>query len=280
MFLAFLLAPSAFAVCDFADPVLVADATQNFTVRADCYSTPGPGSEADVSVDTWTLSLDSLDVQELIEGTCSIAVDNGTVNWNARARSSIGSTHDKVYRRGLDATLRLTSLTVYADTTAVLYPEGVYCSGETANTTSTVIFQVPSTCSGGNATLVDGTTESCALEQAAPILWTTLTTGTLAVPDLSADNIRDMVILARMGLGSPDECLVDPYPAVDITFEREVAGFSTCASNLGKIDGQLTAFTPADPTTVSLGETELSCEDATQDITVLDCTPTFSAPEP
>jgi len=114
----------------------------------------------------------------------------------------------------------------------------------------------------------------------AQAFWGRSCTGSLALPDISADNIRDLVILAMMGIGSPDACFVEPYPAVDITFEREVSGFSTCASNLGKIDGQLTAFAPADPTTVSLGATALSCEDATQDITVLDCTPTFSGPQP
>lgn len=280
MFLALFLSLPAFAVCDFADPVLVDDATHNFTVRADCYSTPGPDAESDVSVDTWTLSLDSLDVQEIIEGTCSIKIDNGTVDWSARARSSIGSSHNKVYRRELDATLRLNSLTVYAGTTTVLYPDGVFCSGEDTNSTSTVIFQVPSTCYGGEVTLADDSVESCTLEQAAPILWTTLTTGTLRVPDLSADNIRDLLLLAMMGIGSPEECLVEPFPAVDITFEREVTGSSTCASDVGKIDGQITAPTPDDPTLVSLGPDALSCADAALDVTVLDCVPTFSPPGP
>jgi hypothetical protein len=70
-----------------------------------------------------------------------------------------------------------------------------------------LIFQVTPTCPSGGAdvTLADGSVESCTLEQSAPILWTTLTTGSVAVPDLSADNIRDLLLLAMMGIGSPDE---------------------------------------------------------------------------
>lgn len=280
MFLALFLVRSAFAVCDFANPVLVADATQTIDVRADCYSTPGPGFDDGLSTDTWRLSLDSVDVQEILDGTCSVEIDNGTFGWRARARSSIHTTHDKVLRRDIDATLRLTTVTVYDGGPTVLTPGDIACSGEDTTSSSGLVFQVPSTCpsGGANVTLADGSVASCTLEQAAPLLWTTLTTGAGAIPDIGADNLRDLLMLAMMGIHEPDACAVTPYPAVDIEFEREVYADGSCASNVGKIDGEMWVDPPTDPTTVSLGAAAVSCATAATDVTLLDCVPTLGGP--
>lgn len=273
----FLLAFSGFAhaVCNLADPVLIASANNNVNLHPDCYLEPiGQEDIQDPTpaTDTWLLALDSDDVRDIIDGTCAIEIDNDAAAWTERARSPLGSTNNKMLEREVVTTTRMVSLTVYGATTLVLTPDQTPCSGEESNQDYSLLWQVPSCPTGGSTLLPDGTTTAdCIDEQSAPVLWTSLGTGSLDVPDLSEDNIRDAVMMAVQSLGS-NVCYDETYPAVDIVWEREVATHGYCVSLNGNIEGQLNVTRPADPSVIEVSPA-FSCIDAEADLSLFDCYP-------